>query len=205
VGNFFNLLIDLDKKIFFLINSKAGIYESIDSLSGIVAGDYLVPVILSLGLIFLWFQETAEDQAIELRKRVLIAICSLLGSCLIVMIVNELYFRERPFNLHEAKLIFYAPTDSSFPSNSTAAMFGLSIPILKTRMKVGMMMLLASMCLGLCRIYVGVHFPGDVIGGVLVALLSFCVTILLFKVIDKQLTYVLVLFEKSKWLKFFRI
>ena len=205
MGNFFNLLIDLDKKIFFLINSKAGIYESIDSLSGIVAGDYLVPVILSLGLIFLWFQETAEDQAIELRKRVLIAICSLLGSCLIVMIVNELYFRERPFNLHEAKLIFYAPTDSSFPSNSTAAMFGLSIPILKTRMKVGMMMLLASMCLGLCRIYVGVHFPGDVIGGVLVALLSFCVTILLFKVIDKQLTYVLVLFEKSKWLKFFRI
>jgi len=205
VGNFFNLLIDLDKKIFFLINSKAGIYESIDSLSGIVAGDYLVPVILSLGLIFLWFQETAEDQAIELRKRVLIAICSLLGSCLIVMIVNELYFRERPFNLHEAKLIFYAPTDSSFPSNSTAAMFGLSIPILKTRMKVGMMMLLASMCLGLCRIYVGVHFPGDVIGGVLVALLSFCVTILLFKVIDKQLTYVLVLFEKSKWLKFIRI
>ena len=205
MGNFFNLLIDLDKKIFFLINSKAGIYESIDSLSGIVAGDYLVPVILSLGLIFLWFQETAEDQAIELRKRVLIAICSLLGSCLIVMIVNDLYFRERPFNLHEAKLIFYAPTDSSFPSNSTAAMFGLSIPILKTRMKVGMMMLLASMCLGLCRIYVGVHFPGDVIGGVLVALLSFCVTILLFKVIDKQLTYVLVLFEKSKWLKFFRI
>jgi len=205
VGNFFNLLIDLDKKIFFLINSKAGIYESIDSLLGIVAGDYLVPVILSLGLIFLWFQETAEDQAIELRKRVLIAICSLLGSCLIVMIVNELYFRERPFNLHEAKLIFYAPTDSSFPSNSTAAMFGLSIPILKTRMRVGMMMLLASMCLGLCRIYVGVHFPGDVIGGVLVALLSFCVTILLFKVIDKQLTYVLVLFEKSKWLKFFRI
>ena len=205
MGNFFNLLIDLDKKIFFLINSKAGIYESIDSLSGIVAGDYLVPVILSLGLIFLWFQETAEDQAIELRKRVLIAICSLLGSCLIVMIVNELYFRERPFNLHEAKLIFYAPTDSSFPSNSTAAMFGLSIPILKTRMKVGMMMLLASMCLGLCRIYVGVHFPGDVIGGVLVGLLSFCVTILLFKVIDKQLTYVLVLFEKSKWLKFFRI
>lgn len=205
MGNFFNLLIDLDKKIFFLINSKAGIYESIDSLLGIVAGDYLVPVILSLGLIFLWFQETAEDQAIELRKRVLIAICSLLGSCLIVMIVNELYFRERPFNLHEAKLIFYAPTDSSFPSNSTAAMFGLSIPILKTRMRVGMMMLLASMCLGLCRIYVGVHFPGDVIGGVLVALLSFCVTILLFKVIDKQLTYVLVLFEKSKWLKFFRI
>jgi len=76
---------------------------------------------------------------------------------------------------------------------------------LKTRMKVGMMMLLASMCLGLCRIYVGVHFPGDVIGGVLVALLSFCVTVLLVKVIDKQLTYVLVLFEKSKWLKFFRI
>ena len=48
-------------------------------------------------------------------------------------------------------------------------------------------------------------FPGDVIGGVLVALLSFCITILLFKVIDKQLTDALVLFEKSKWLKVFRI
>ena len=205
MGNFFDLLIDWDKNLFFVINSKAGIYTSIDSLLGIVAGDYLVPVMLSLGLIFLWFQETREDQAIEVRKRVLIAICSLLGSCLIVMVVNELFFRERPFNLPEAKLIFYAPTDSSFPSNSTAAMFGLSIPILKTRMRVGVMMLLASMCLATCRIYVGVHFPGDVIGGVLVALLSFCITILLFKVIDKQLTDALVLFEKSKWLKVFRI
>ena len=205
MGNLFDLLIELDKNLFFLINSKAGIYESIDSLLGIVAGDYLVPVMLSLGLIFLWFQETAKDRAIEVRKRVLIAICSLLGSCLLVMIINELFFRERPFNLPEAKLIFYAPTDSSFPSNSTAAMFGLSIPILKTRMRVGMMMLLASMCLAICRVYVGVHFPGDVIGGVLVALLSFCITILLFKVIDKQLMDALVLFEKSKWLKVFRL
>ena len=121
------------------------------------------------------------------------------------MCIRDRFFRERPFNLPEAKLIFYAPTDSSFPSNSTAAMFGLSIPILKTRMRVGMMMLLASMCLAICRVYVGVHFPGDVIGGVLVALLSFCITILLFKVIDKQLTDALVLFEKSKWLKVFRL
>ena len=68
-----------------------------------------------------------------------------------------------------------------------------------------MMMLLASMCLAISRVYVGVHFPGDVIGGVLVALLSFCITILLFKVIDKQLTDALVLFEKSKWLKVFRL
>ncbi len=205
MGKVFDFLIDLDKSLFLLINSKAGTHTFTDSLGRMVAGDYLVPVMLSLVSIFLWFQETSENRSVEVRKRVLISISTLLGACFIVMISNELFFRERPFNLPEAKLIFYAPTDSSFPSNSTAAMFGLSIPILKTRMRVGMMMLLASMCLAICRVYVGVHFPGDVIGGVLVALLSFCITILLFKVIDKQLTDALVLFEKSKWLKVFRL
>ena len=205
MGKVFDFLIDLDKSLFLLINSKAGTHTFTDSLGRMVAGDFLVPVMLSLVSIFLWFQETSENRSVEVRKRVLISISTLLGACFIVMISNELFFRERPFNLPEAKLIFYAPTDSSFPSNSTAAMFGLSIPILKTRMRVGMMMLLASMCLAICRVYVGVHFPGDVIGGVLVALLSFCITILLFKVIDKQLTDALVLFEKSKWLKVFRL
>ena len=65
MGNLFDLLIDLDKNLFFLINSKAGIHESIDSLLVIVAGDYLVPVMLSLGLIF---YGSMKRQSIRLWK-----------------------------------------------------------------------------------------------------------------------------------------
>ena len=200
-----DLLIDLDKSLFLLLNSNAGTNTYIDSLLRIVAGDYLVPVMLCLVLIFLWFQETESDRTVEVRKTVLISISALLISCLIVMIANEIFFRERPFNLPEAKLLFYAPTDSSFPSNSTAAVFGLSIPILKSRLRVGILMLLAGGCLAICRVYVGIHFPGDVFGGVSVALLSFFIGSFLFRVFNEQITFLLVLFEKSKWLTGLRL
>jgi undecaprenyl-diphosphatase len=128
-----------------------------------------------------------------------------LVACLIVIILNQILFRERPFNLIEANLIFYAPTDSSFPSNSVAAVVALTIPVFKTYRKIGWLMLSSSLCLAFCRVYVGIHFPGDVLGGILTALVSFVFSTFLMNLFSKQLYLSLLIFEKWKGLKLVRL
>ena len=122
-----------------------------------------------------------------------------------VFVLNQILFRERPFNQMETNLIFYAPTDSSFPSNSVAAVVGLTVPVFNAYKKIGCLMMSSSLCLAFGRIYVGIHFPGDVLGGILAALVAFLFSTLLIKVFSKQIHFALLLFEKGKWLKIFRL
>ena len=162
--DFIRTIIDFDQKLFLAVNSMVGTSSIIDSSARIIGSDYVVPVFLSLILIFLWYKETSILRKFKARLTVLNSIFTLLGACSIVFILNQFLFRERPFDLLEANLIFYAPTDSSFPSNSVAAVAGLAIPVFKTYRKIGYLMLSSSLCLAFCRIYVGIHFPGDVLG-----------------------------------------
>ena len=203
--DFIHTIIDFDQKLFLAVNSMVGTSSIIDSSARIIGSDYVVPVFLSLILIFLWYKETSILRKFKARLTVLNSIFTLLGACSIVFILNQFLFRERPFNLLEANLIFYAPTDSSFPSNSVAAVVGLAIPVFKTYRKIGYLMLSSSLCLAFCRIYVGIHFPGDVLGGILTALVSLFLSTVLMNLFSRQLYLSLLIFEKWEWLKIVRL
>jgi undecaprenyl-diphosphatase len=203
--DFIYTIIDFDQRLFLVVNSKVGTSSIIDSSARIIGSDYLVPVFLSLVLIFLWHKESSTLRRLKIRLTVLKSILTLLVACLIVIILNQVLFRERPFNLIEANLIFYAPTDSSFPSNSVAAVVALTIPVFKTYRKIGCLMLSSSLCLAFCRVYVGIHFPGDVLGGILTALVSFVFSTFLMNLFSKQLYLSLLIFEKWKGLKLVRL
>jgi undecaprenyl-diphosphatase len=203
--DFIYTIIDFDQRLFLVVNSKVGTFSIIDSSARIIGSDYLVPVFLSLVLIFLWHKESSTLRRLKTRLTVLKSILTLLVACLIVIILNQILFRERPFNLIEANLIFYAPTDSSFPSNSVAAVVALTIPVFKTYRKIGCLMLSSSLCLAFCRVYVGIHFPGDVLGGILTALVSFVFSTFLMNLFSKQLYLSLLIFEKWKGLKLVRL
>ncbi len=84
--------------------------------------------------------------------------------------------RERPshmqFTIREEAFMF-----SSFPSGHTATSFGVAtIVILMTwgtkNVKWGWLLAVAAACVGVSRIYRGVHWPSDVIGGVFCGLLA---------------------------------
>ena len=94
MAKFFDFLIDSDKSTFLFINSNAGTQKLFDSLFRIIASDYMVPVILCLTLIFLWFRDASEDTSFEVRRKILISIGALLVSCFVVMVFNQLFFRE---------------------------------------------------------------------------------------------------------------
>lgn len=87
------------------------------------------------------------------------------------MILKPLVGRIRPFALREVTLLIKAPHDASFPSGHTAVSFAAAgVPALR-RSKLAIPALILASIIAFSRLYLYVHFPTDVLGGILVGLL----------------------------------
>ena len=82
-----------------------------------------------------------------------------------MFILNMFYFRPRPFVELDVNLLFYQPTDSSFPANSAAAAFGIAFGIWGVNRRLGWFAIAVAGLYGLARVYVGVHYPLDILAG----------------------------------------
>ena len=83
--------------------------------------------------------------------------------------ISEAAERARPFLEHDVNLLFYRPTDFSFPANSVAATFGIAAGTFGAIRRLGAAMFGLSAVLGLSRVLAGVHYPADVIAPALIA------------------------------------
>ena len=121
------MLADADKALFLWINALVGHAPVVDAAMGWVASDYLVPVCMGLTLVALWFIGRDAPERMRYQIGMFAALTAMALSSLVVLISNALFFRPRPFDgLEGVRLLFYQPTDSSFPSNSAAVAFAIA-------------------------------------------------------------------------------
>lgn len=189
-------MITIDENIFLWINGLAGHFAPLDWLMKGIANDYFVHVSSCLVLLALWCWGSGVHQRHKNQKAVICASISLGIAQGFVSICNTLCFRERPFDVLPTNLLFYQPTDSSFPSNSVAVIFAAAFAIFLANRKAGSFLLLLAGLHALSRVYVGIHYPFDILagaaGGVLIA---FLVTIAV-KALEKWINLVMQLARK---------
>jgi len=155
----------MDFRLFRLINGLAGHTPLLDQLMLLIVSDYVGTTLQALGLLGFWFEGADPETRQANQRAVLRAIGALLLSGLIVALSNLVYFRPRPFTDHEVNVLFYYPSDSSFPSNSAAAVFSLATAIWLQDRRWGGVLLGLAAWFALARVYVGVHYPSDVLAG----------------------------------------
>lgn len=112
---------------------------------------------------------------------------------LIMLIVNNgilknLIDRQRPYEVFEGVRLLIPPeNDSSFPSGHTAAAFAFANAILKTgARKIGWILMCVAFLMGLSRIYVGVHYPGDVLFGIIMGCIYGSIACWIIKTVNKR-------------------
>lgn len=87
-------------------------------------------------------------------------------------ILKNLVGRPRPFSFTDTALIVSMPTDPSFPSGHTAASFAAALALRGMHSRLAGPALLLAALIGLSRLYLYVHFPTDVLGGIAVGIVS---------------------------------
>jgi undecaprenyl-diphosphatase len=92
---------------------------------------------------------------------------------LCVQVVDHIYDRTRPFVHHAHHLLIAHGKDASFPSDHTSGAFAIAFALLLFgRAALGWCALAIGVLIALARVMVGVHYPSDVLGGVLVGALA---------------------------------
>lgn len=126
---------------------------------------WALPVIISIG----WIKGNES-----LRKLLLECTASGLSGLLIAQLIGLLWPHPRPFMIGVGHTFISHVADSSFPSDHLTLLWAVAFSFLmapRARMA-GLALALLGLPIAWARIYVGVHFPYDMVGAALVAAFS---------------------------------
>jgi undecaprenyl-diphosphatase len=175
-----------DTSVFLWINGLAGRVAVIDEFFKGIANDYFAIITACLVLVWMWFATRDITQREINQRTVMLAMTSMGIASALMVLCNHYYFRTRPFDNLPASsihLLFYMPTDSSFPSNLAAVLFGIAIPVFIKNRKYGAWLLALATLSSFGRVYMGVHYPLDIVGGVAVAAVATAISMGILRII----------------------
>lgn len=180
----------MDYFLFQKINSLAGRWLWLDALAIFFAAYF--QYFLSAALVLL--AAVKKEKATRIRNLKVAALAFLsafISRFVFAEIIKRLAARPRPFEAHEAtRLLLDKSSDDSFPSGHMAFFFALSAVVYLCIRKsypahswwVGLILFGGSFLIGLSRMFVGIHYPSDILGG---AALGLLVGWLVVKIYDK--------------------
>ena len=162
-----------DQAVFRWLNHLAGRSDFFDGLLRLVIKDYLIPFLATLAVAWLWFAGRGEDETQRFQHAALKGLVAL-GICqLAVALINIAVGRPRPFGqLTDVTVLFYEPTNSSFPAHPVATVIALGFVLSPVARRLGAAVILLGLLLGIGRIIAGLWFPTDVLGGIAIGVLS---------------------------------
>lgn len=183
------LLVDLivgDSQLFLLVNQ-----EIVSPILDFTV-DYVFIPFFSFLLIIPLAMALLPCLKAEYKASGLISLISGPLSYVIGSLAKPLIMRPRPFDVLPARIlnpsnpIFQSPFNPlhcgiwhtspySFPSTTTMLAFGLALPIMMEKPRIGFPLVLLSFLVGFSVVYTGFHFMGDVIAGAFLSIaISLC-------------------------------
>ena len=151
----------MDHKIFKAITLLSGRCSPIDLLMILISNK--IRYVFIFVLIFLWFRNDSYKKVS----------CNAMKSMGITLFIHTLiklvYFKPRPFVKHRVGILIPSKMDSTFPSKHTLLVFAISTSIFLYDRILGSIMWILSVLTGFSRIWVGHHYPSDIIGSAFIA------------------------------------
>jgi undecaprenyl-diphosphatase len=135
-------------------------------LMALFLANWLVPLTILL-FVLLWIRKPDRE-----RAALITATLTMLIGLAVNQIIGMVYFHPRPFMVGLGHQYLPHPADNSFPSDHATFMWSLGFGLLALGMLRGwaVTLIAGGIAVAWARIYVGVHFPFDMAGSLLVAL-----------------------------------
>ncbi|MEH7415859.1 undecaprenyl-diphosphatase [Neobacillus drentensis] len=153
----------MNYQLFKAINQLAGHHPIIDKI--MIFNTQYALIVFALVLLVMWFLGKEQYK----YSVVYAAITGGLG-LFINFVIGHIFYEPRPFVTHHVHLLIQHAKDSSFPSDHTTGAFSLALSVLLRHRKIGLGMLVFAILTGISRVYVGHHYPFDVLGSIIVGI-----------------------------------
>ena len=88
-------------------------------------------------------------------------------------IIRFFYFRPRPFVVETIESLIKHVPSASFPSGHAAFFFALSAGVYSFNKKAGLWFFAGSAAISLARVFAGLHYFTDILGGLIIGFLSY--------------------------------
>lgn len=153
---------------------EIGILQDIQDIFQCAFLDTIMPPLTSLGnkgiiwiaiaVFLLLFKKTR-------RLGLAVGLALLLDLLMCDITLKPLIARIRPFDLIEIELLIASPHDFSFPSGHTAVSFSAVFALMFSKSKLYIPSLILAVIIAFSRLYLFVHYPSDILGGIVVGLI----------------------------------
>lgn len=155
----------LDYTLFHAVNALAGRSSALDAVM-IGSAKYL-PVVFALVLIALWLSWRPPNQ-----RGAFLAGVSAFIALGIGQLIGKALPRPRPYLSHDVTQLIPPSLDTSFPSDHAILGFAVAVLVWRYNRRAGAALLFLATLMAIARVFVGAHYPGDVLGGAILGSLT---------------------------------
>lgn len=121
---------------------------------------------------------------IDERKALLLIILGIPIAVLLIKGVHIFYYEPRPFVTFSFAPIVPEEANASFPSRHATISAVIAFAFVYFQSKWAPLILFIMIWIGLSRIFVGVHYPLDIIGGFIVAIAAIFICLQIKKILE---------------------
>ena len=165
----FNLIQNLDASAMYEVQNLHNPLLNTIMIFFTKIGD-LGAVWLLIGLVFFFFKKTRKVGAVIYLSQIL--------NIIVVTILKDTIQRPRPFlTLTDLHPLISLPTSYSFPSGHASSAFAGALVIAYLLRKWTIPAYAVAITIAFSRVYLGVHYPSDIIVGALIGTISSIIVI----------------------------
>jgi undecaprenyl-diphosphatase len=127
----------------------------------------------------------------DAKKGAILLVIALIFMAIIGTGIKDLYYQQRPFDVLSQTILLVPPdTDSAFPSGHALIVIGAAVMALLTlRKRYSIPLFAEALLVSYSRMYVGAHYPLDVLAG---GLVGAAISLFVFYALsDSAITYIL--------------
>lgn len=183
----------MNMAIFRLINDLANRNKALDGI--MIFFSKYVPYIFMIILVMVFVLGIIKKNS-DYRKAAVNTFFITIINLLFSFILGGVYYVDRPFVHSKVKLLFPHVEDASFPSDHATGTMSIALGLGKYNKVFSRILVILSIIIGISRVYVGHHYPIDVIGAYLmVSLITYIYNAKLkdkieklYEIVEKKIT-----------------